>query len=184
MSNEEGYPEVTQSSRTVYRGRIVNLRVDTVRLPDGRTSEREIVEHRGAVAIAPVDDHDNIYLVRQFRKPIESYAVEIPAGTRDPDEDVLTCLRRELREETGLTAGRIDRLIGYYSAVGFCTEYIDIYLATQLSAGAATPDSDEDLDVLVMPVSEALSLLKDGQIVDAKTIIALLTLQAMRMGPK
>ena len=100
-------------------------------------TEREIVEHRGAVGIVPLGADGTVTLVPQFRKPVERMVVEIPAGTRDPGEDILVCLHRELREETGLAAGRVEKLAGYYSAIGFCTEYIEVYLATKLQAGAA-----------------------------------------------
>lgn len=151
---DEVSPELTIESHYVYRGRIVDLRVDTVRLPNGQTTVREIVEHRGAVAIVPLDDDGNVILVRQFRKPAERYLLEIPAGTRDPDEPMEVCLQRELREETGFAAGKVERLAGYYSAVGFCTEFIGVYLATDLRRGQAGPDEDEFIEVVPVPDME------------------------------
>lgn len=174
---EQASPEATIESEYVYRGRIVDLRVDTVRLPNGQTTKREIVEHRGAVAIVPLDDEGNVILVRQFRKPIERYVLEIPAGTRDPGEAVELCLHRELREETGLTAGHVERLVGYYSAVGFCTEFIEVFLATNLRRGQAGPDEDEFVEVQAVPAQEALAMVARGEIVDAKTIVGLLSLK-------
>lgn len=170
--------EVTVASEYLYRGRVVNLRLDTVRLPNGSTTKREIVEHRGAVAIVPLDEDGNVALVRQFRKPAERAILEIPAGTLDPNEDVSVCLHRELREETGLVAGKVERLAGYYSAVGFCTEFIEVYLATELSQGQAGPDEDEWLEVVWLPLAQAQDMVERGEIVDAKTIVGLLTLKA------
>ncbi|MHB1415564.1 MAG: NUDIX domain-containing protein [Chloroflexota bacterium] len=175
LEPEEG--EVTIYTERVYEGRILNLRVDTVRLPNGQTTKREIVEHRGAVGIMPIDDDGKVALVRQYRKPAERYTLEIPAGTLDPGEDVETCLHRELREETGLTASRVDQLASYYSAVGFCTEFMEVYLARDLQYGQAGPDEDESVEVLWMPLAEALDMVARGDIVDAKTIIALLTVK-------
>lgn len=177
MDNQQRKEE-TVSSQTIYKGRILNLRVDTVRLEDGKTSTREIIEHRGAVGIVPVDDEENVYLVRQYRKAIERSILEIPAGTREKDEDIETCLHRELKEETGLTAGKVERLTGYYSAVGFCNEYIEVFLATDLRNGTARPDEDEAVETVKMPLREAFALVEAGEIVDAKTIIALLYLRA------
>lgn len=170
--------EPTIASEYLYRGRILDLRLDTVRLPNGAHTKREIVEHRGAVGIVPIDTQGNVTLVRQFRKPIERSILEIPAGTRDADEGVETCLHRELREETGLVAAHVEPLVTYYSAVGFCTERMDLFLATGLSEGAAGADDDEFLQVLRMPLQDALALVERGEIVDAKTIIGLLLAKA------
>jgi len=170
--------EITTASRYVYRGRILNLRVDTVRLPDGHTTEREIVEHRGAVGIVPLDGAGNVTLVRQYRKPIERAILEIPAGTLDPGEDPATCLHRELREETGLSAGKVQHLATYYSAVGFCTEEMHVYLATDLQRGQPGPDEDEFVEVVPLPLVTALRMVERGEIVDAKTIIGLLAVKA------
>jgi ADP-ribose pyrophosphatase len=177
------YPQSDQTEKTIasevrYKGHILNLRLDTVCLPNGRTATREIVEHRGAVGIVPLDRQGNVILVRQFRKAIERSILEIPAGTREQGEDIEKCLHRELSEETGYTAGRIERLAGYYSAVGFCNEFIEIYLATDLSSGEADPDEDEFVDIVSIPLIEALRMLESGEIVDAKTFVGLLSLKA------
>jgi ADP-ribose pyrophosphatase len=171
-------PEQTIESHYLYRGRIVVLRVDTVRLPDGQTTKREIVEHPGAVAMLPLDEEGNVYFVRQYRKPAERYVLEIPAGTREPGEPVDVCLHRELREETGLLAGQVEKLAGYYSAIGFCTEFIEVFLVRQLSHGQAGPDADESIETVSVPLQEALAMVERGEIIDAKTIIGLLTLKA------
>ena len=170
--------ERTISSRLIYQGRIVNLRVDTVVLPSGRTSTREIVEHRGAVAMLAVDDQRRVLLVRQFRKPIERELLEIPAGTLDPGEDPLAAAHRELLEETGYTARRMERIAGFYSAPGFCTEYLHVYLATELTGGVAQPEEDEVLSVVPVPLEAAWAMVDRGEICDAKSLIGLLTLRA------
>jgi ADP-ribose pyrophosphatase len=167
-------PEPTIASQRVYEGRIVSLRVDEVRLASGQTRKREIVEHGGAVAIVAVDDQERVLLVRQFRKPVERFLLEIPAGTLEAGEDPDACARRELTEETGHTAARIERLLGFYSAPGFCTEYLHVYLATGLSEGAASPEEDESIELVREPISRALELIESGQIEDAKSQVGLL----------
>jgi ADP-ribose pyrophosphatase len=176
--------EPTVSSELIYRGRIVSLRVDEVRLPSGQIRRREIVEHGGAVAIVAIDDQDRALLVRQFRKPIEQFTLEIPAGTLEPGEDPEACAHRELLEETGYTAERIERLLGFYSAPGFCTEYLHVYLATGLREGAATPEEDESIELVREPVSGALDLIASGRIQDAKSQVGLLAYLAGRAQQK
>ncbi|MHB1131444.1 MAG: NUDIX domain-containing protein [Chloroflexota bacterium] len=178
MGENKQAPEVTVDSHYAYRGRIIDLRLDTVRLPNGKTTTREIIEHRGAVAMVPLDDEGNVLLVRQFRKPAERYVLEIPAGTREADEPVAECLHRELREETGFSADQVERLAGYYSAVGFCTEFIEVYLATGLRPSAGQADEDEFIELVKVPLGEALAMVGRGEIVDGKTIIGLLSVQA------
>jgi ADP-ribose pyrophosphatase len=174
-------PEPTISSERIYRGRIVSLRVDEVRLASGQTRKREIVEHGGAVAIVAIDDQERVLLVRQFRKPVERSLLEIPAGTLEEGEDPDSCARRELLEETGHTAERVERLFGFYSAPGFCTEYLHLYLATGLSQGAASPEEDESIELVREPVSRALELIESGQIEDAKSQVGLLAYLAHRL---
>ncbi len=166
--------EPTISSHPIYKGRIVSLRVDEVRLANGQIRQREIVEHGGAVAIVAVDDQDRVLLVRQFRKPVERFLLEIPAGTLEDGEEPDACARRELIEETGHTAERVERLVGFYSAPGFCTEYLHVYLATGLREGAASPEEDESIELVREPVSRALELIESGQIQDAKSQVGLL----------
>jgi len=173
-------PEPTLSSQQIYRGRIVSLRVDEVRGASGRTRRREIVEHGGAVAIVAIDDQERVLLVRQFRKAVERFLLEIPAGTLEAGEEPEACARRELIEETGCTAGRLERLLGFYSAPGFCTEYLHVYLATGLTEGAASPEEDEALELVREPVARALELVESGQIEDAKSQVGLLAYLARR----
>ncbi|GAI27811.1 unnamed protein product, partial [marine sediment metagenome] len=127
--------EKTLSSQLVYEGRAVKLRVDTVKMPSGRETTREIVEHSDCVAIIAIDASDNVLLVNQFRKPVEKELLEIPAGGIEPDEDPVAAVCREMQEETGYLPGKVERLGGFYSSPGYCTEYLHLYLATDL-----TPD--------------------------------------------
>jgi len=124
--------EKTLSSQLIYDGRAVRLRVDTVRMADGRETSREVVEHSDCVAIVAVDADNNVLLVRQFRKPIEKELLEIPAGGIDPGEDPVTAVRRELQEEIGYLPNKVERLGGFYSTPGYCTEYLHLYLAADL----------------------------------------------------
>ena len=174
-------PERTISSRRIYDGRILNLRVDTVELPDGKTSTREIVEHRGAVALVVLDGERNVLLVRQYRKPLERYMVEIPAGTLEPGEAPDRCAEREIQEETGFAARSFERLGGFYSAPGFCTEYLHLYLATDLVPSALSGDDDECIELVRMPFDQALALIVSGEICDSKSVAGLL-LAARRLG--
>jgi ADP-ribose pyrophosphatase len=171
--------ETTTSQEYVYFGRILNLRVDTVRLDSGMPARREIVEHRDAVVIvaqdsAPLDGKGNVLLVRQFRKPTEQELYELPAGVMDEGESPEEAARRELSEETGLTADSLAHLCSFYSAPGFTTEYMHLYAAGKLRPLASPPDEDEDIETLWLPLADALQMIDTGEIRDAKTIIGLL----------
>lgn len=167
-------PETTITSQHVYRGRILSLRLDTVRLENGRTTEREIVEHRGAVGIVALDERDHVLLIRQFRQAVEGELLEIPAGTLEVNEEPLVCARRELEEETGYRAGHIEPLGGFYSSPGFCTEYMHLYLARELRPGHLAPAEDEVIASIKVPLAEAVGMIGRGQIRDAKSIVGLL----------
>jgi ADP-ribose pyrophosphatase len=167
-------PEQTISSRTIYEGRIISLRVDDVDLGDGRRSVREIVEHPGAVAILVLTEQDELVLVRQYRKAAEQFTLEIPAGTLGKGEDPLACAARELREETGFSAHTIRQICSFYTAVGFCTELMYMFLATGLTAGAQAFDEDEDIEVQTVPVAKAVEMINNGVIVDSKTVAGVL----------
>ncbi|GAI62454.1 unnamed protein product, partial [marine sediment metagenome] len=137
--------EKTLSSQLIYDGRVVKLRVDTVRMPSGRETRREIVEHRDCVAIVAVDADDNVLLVKQFRKSVEKELLEIPAGGIDPGEDPVTTVRREMQEETGYLPGKVEKLGGFYSSPGFCTEYLHLYLATDLTPSPLYAEDTESI---------------------------------------
>ncbi len=165
--------EIPLESRRVYEGRILNLRVDTVRLPSGGTALREIVEHRGAVAIVPVLADGRVVLVRQFRYAVGQVSLEIPAGTLEPGEDPLTCARRELEEETGYQAARWERLGSIWPTPGYSTEEIILFIARDLTPGPARPEFDEALSVATMSWPELWEAIEGGRLRDAKTIVAL-----------
>ena len=166
--------EKTLSSRLIYDGQIVKLRVDTARMPGGRETRREIVEHRDCVAIVAIDANDNVLLVNQFRKPVEKELLEIPAGGIDPGEDPVTAVRREMQEETGYLPQKVERLSGFYSTPGYCTEYLHLYLATDLIPSQLYAEDTEGIKLVRVPVSQIPSLIASGKICDAKSIAGLL----------
>jgi len=166
-------------SRRIYTGRVVRLDVDTVRFPDGPTGQLELIRHPGAAAIVPcVSDppgaDPTILLIRQYRYATGGQLWEIPAGTLDPGEDPEACARRELLEETGVTAARLERLTSIWTTPGFTTEVIHLYLATGLTTGEPSRERDEFIDVEPQPLSRVLELIRGGEIRDAKTVAAIL----------
>ena len=166
--------------RPVYRGRIVDLSVDTVRFPDGSVGQLEFIRHSGAAAVLPVLDDPaapdpRILLIRQYRYAAGGHLLEVPAGRPDrPGEDWEDCARRELEEETGLIAGRLVPLTTIYTTPGFCDERIHLFLALDLREGRVSLDHDEFLEPVVLPLSEALARIRAGEITDAKTVCTLL----------
>lgn len=171
------------STERVYTGRIVNLNVDTVAFPDGSTGKLEMLRHPGASAVVPflddpAADDPRIILIRQFRHAAEGDMWEIPAGRLDPGEAPEACALRELREETGYSASECRRLVTIYTTPGFTDERIHLFLATGLRAGDHAREADEFVEVHEVRWSEALRLLEEGQISDAKTLSALLFTEA------
>ncbi len=167
--------EETLSSQLIYKGQTVKLRVDAVKMPGGRETTREIVEHPDCVAIIAIDANDNVLLVNQFRKPVGKELLEIPAGGIEPDEDPLAAVCRELREETGYLPRKVERLGGFYSAPGYCTEYLYLYLATDLTPSQLYAEDTEGIRLSRVPVNQIPSLIVSGGICDAKSIAGLLT---------
>ena len=167
--------EKTLSSQPIYEGRAVKLRVDTVQTTSGRETTREIVEHADCIAVVVVDDDNNVLLVKQFRKPVEKELLEIPAGGIDPGEDTETAVCRELREEIGYLPQRLKCLGGFYSAPGYCTEYLYLYLATDLIPSQLFAEDTEGIEVVRVPISQIPGLITSGRICDAKSIAGLLT---------
>ncbi len=165
--------------RTVYKGRCVGFNVDDVRLPNGRLAKREYLDHHGAVGVLPFLDRRTVILVRQFRYPVGRVTLEIPAGKLDAGESHLTCVKRELREETGYTARRIRHLIDYWPTPAFSNELLRLYTAEGLSPGRHSPDNDEFIEAVAVPLREALSLVRLGRIRDSKTVIALLAARGL-----
>ncbi len=173
--------ERTIKSEWIYKGKVINLKVDEVELPDGNKSRREIVVHRGAAAIVPVDEEGNIFMVRQYRKPVEKELLEIPAGTLEEGEDPLECAKRELVEETGFAGKRFHLLASFYSTPGFTTEKLYVYLAEGLYREKGEMDFDEFIEVEKIPLENLFSMVMEGKIEDAKSIIGiLLTYQKLK----
>ena len=167
--------EILSDRQRKFDGLIIHVDHLTAKLPNGKTAPREIVVHKGASAVVPVDDQGNVYLVRQFRSPLERVTLEIPAGKLDFErEDHLEAARRELKEETGFTAANWRHLNDMATTPGFCTEVIALYLATGLSAGDTDFDEDEFLNLVKMPLKDAVELCMKGEIQDSKTICGLL----------
>ncbi len=174
--------EETVSSQLIYEGRAVKLRVDTVRMPSGREATREIVEHSDCVAIIAIDADDSVLLVNQFRKAVEKELLEIPAGGIDPGEDPETTVRREMQEETGYLPRKVERLGGFYSTPGYCTEYLYLYLASDLVPSSLQAEDTEGIKLVRVPISQIPSLITSGSICDAKSIAGLLTFLEYREG--
>jgi ADP-ribose pyrophosphatase len=164
--------EKTVERKLVYEGRIINLRVDKVLLPNGREALREIVEHPGAVAVIPVLPDGRIVLVRQFRKPVEEALLEIPAGKLEKEENPETCAMRELEEETGFRAGKLEKIFKFFPSPGFSDECIHLFKAAELQKGKMNPEHDELIETVILTPSEIVKLIEEGKIKDGKTIIA------------
>jgi len=162
--------ERTLESTQIYEGRLVNLRVDKVVLPGGRETTREIVEHSDCVAIVAIDAEDNVILVRQFRHAVARELLEIPAGGIEPGEEPLQGALRELEEEIGYIAGRMERLGGFYSSPGYSTEFLHLFLATKLSPSPSRAQKDEIIEVVPIPLKQVRSLITSGELRDAKSI--------------
>ncbi len=174
-------------TRRAYSGRIISLDVDRVKFPDGSEGELEMIRHPGASAIVPFlsdpsGEDPQILLIRQYRYAAEQFLYEIPAGRLEGAEDPETCARRELQEETGCTAQRVERLITIYTTPGFTDEKIHLFMATGLTRGESAREHDEFIEVEAKALSEVLMMIEDGEIVDSKTIVAILFAAGYRIG--
>lgn len=179
--------DATLASRRIYTGRVINLDVDRVRFPDGSEGELEMIRHPGASAVVPFlsdpqGEDPQVLMIKQYRYAADSFVFEIPAGRRDEGEDPIMCARRELLEETGCTAGRVEPLTTIHTTPGFTDERIDLFMAWELTHGEVKRDRDEFMEVQSYRLSEVLEMIKGGQITDGKTVVALLYTAGFRLG--
>ena len=161
------------SEKDIFDGRVFKVKVRQIETPEGKLSSRELVFHNGGACVLPIDDEQNVYLVKQFRSPFERVLLEAPAGKIDPGEEPLTTATREITEETGLTAADIEPIGTMIATPGYCSEIIYLYIATGLTFVGGEPDPSEYLSTVKMPLAEALELADKGEIEDAKTLIAI-----------
>ena len=174
---DEALIEKGIDSEKIFDGNLLHVLRDTVRLPNGKTATREWIKHPGASSVIPLLEDGSVILVRQYRYPVGKVTLEVPAGKLDaPDEDPMICATRELSEETGYTADRIEKLTTIATTVGFSNEYIHLYAATGLHAGSQHTDDDEFINVVKVPLKEAVQMVWDGKIIDAKSVISILML--------
>ncbi|SEN21946.1 NUDIX hydrolase [Paenibacillus sp. OV219] len=171
LEKTEQYREVTVKTEPIFEGKIISLQVDTVQLPNGGTATREIVRHPGAAAVLALID-DKMLVVEQYRKPMEKFQIEIPAGKLDAGEDPMVAAARELEEETGFRAGKLRPLSAFYTSPGFADEKLYIYIAEDLVKGESAPDEDEFLAVEAITFEQAQQYIREERISDAKTILA------------
>lgn len=171
--------ERTLNTEQIFAGKVISLQVDDVELPNGKTSKRELVKHPGAVAVIPVKEDNKIVMVEQYRKALEKSILEIPAGKLEAGEEPKICAERELEEETGYECAKMEWLISFYTSPGFADEIIHLYKATGLEKkeDPASTDEDEFVNVVEVSLEEAIQLIKDQKIHDAKTAYAVQYLQ-------
>ena len=162
------------SSETLLKGRAFSIRRDLLKTPDGRETKLDIIEHGGSVIIVPVDKDGNLLFVRQYRHAAGMDLLELPAGTLEKDEDPAGCAAREIREETGFAADKIEKIGDFYLAPGYSTEFMHVYLARELRPDPLEADADEFLSVETIPFAEAIQMAERGEIPDAKSLAALL----------
>lgn len=172
--NQQDFAEVQLQSSRIFEGKILNLRVDDVRLPNGKNATREIVEHNGAVCVVPVAEDGTVYMVRQFRYPFQETMLEIPAGKLDGDELPCAAANRELEEEVGVTAAELTYLGEIRPSVAYLTERIHVYLARGLTPTQQHLDEDEFLNIETYSLDALTGMILDGKISDAKTMAAIL----------
>jgi ADP-ribose pyrophosphatase len=167
------------SRQTVFAGRVIDVGVENHQMPDGRQSSFEIIRHPGGAAVLPVLPDGRVLLIRQFRPAIGEMIYEIPAGRLEPGESAQECAGRELMEEVGYSAAQIVSLGGFWSTVGFCDEYIHLFLGRDLTVTEQNLEPDEIIELCPMTFAEALEKVKDGEILDSKTLLALLLYQTL-----
>ncbi len=165
--------EVTHT-QTVYHGRVFDVRVDQLRLPNGNLHQMDIVQHNPAVTMIPFDQDGNVWFVRQFRHAADTHLLELPAGMLEKDEIPSSGAQREIREEIGMAATRLEEIGGFFLAPGYSTEYMHVFLARELIPDALPGDEDEDLEIVKIPVANIQDFIERGEIRDAKSLGALL----------
>jgi ADP-ribose pyrophosphatase len=168
------FEEKTVSSLYVFKGRALNLRIDSVHNADGNETTREIIEHDACVAVVALDANGDIILVRQYRKALERELLEIPAGGIDPGEDPEMAVKRELQEEIGYVPGKLEKMSGFYSSPGFCNEFLYLYLATELKASRLYADDTPGIITVRIKPRQIKRLIGSGEICDSKSIAGLL----------
>ena len=161
-------------SKTAFQGRAVSLRIDRIRKKSGEETTREIVWHADCIAVVVLDGRGNVIMEKQFRRPTEKALLEIPAGGIEYEEKPEDAVRRELQEEIGMLPGKMTRLGGFYAAPGYCTEYLHLYLAEDLTPSKLTAEDTDEIEIVSVPLSEVRDLIDSGQICDAKSIAGLL----------
>ncbi|HUW64174.1 MAG TPA: NUDIX hydrolase [Spirochaetia bacterium] len=171
--------EKSLSSEVHYRGKVLNLRVDEVELPNGNRAQREVVEYPGAVTVVALTGDGDVLLVRQYRHAVGEELLELPAGKLEPGEDPKSSAFRELVEETGFRAREMKLLLSFYTTPGFSTEQMHLFLATGLVPGSPDPDPDEFIAVERVPLGRAKEMIQEGLIRDAKSIVGLLAVEAI-----
>ena len=165
-------------SEKLLDGRAFRIRRDYLKTPDGRTAKYEIVEHSGSVIMLPIDAEGNLLFVRQYRHAAGLDLLELPAGTRDGDEPYEVCAAREMREETGMAAASLERIADFYLAPGYSTEYMAVFLATDLRSDPLQADADEFLQLVRIPIRKAIEMAQRGKMPDAKSLAALFVAQS------
>jgi ADP-ribose pyrophosphatase len=173
------------SSKLAFKGKVFNVFTDTLIEPTGHRNTRDIIRHNGSVVILAVDEAKNpadpdVILERQYRHAAGQFLIELPAGSRNPGETPLAAAKREMIEETGYRAKKWSMLLRYFASPGFLAEWMQIYLARDIREGVATPEADEQIEIIRMPLSHALKLIADGKIHDGKTLVGLLLFDAAR----
>lgn len=167
------HEEKTMRTDKIYEGKVLNLKIDTVELPDKKYSKREIIEHPGSVAIIAITDDNCLVLVKQYRKAAESFLYEIPAGRLEVNEEPKETAIRELREETSLEAGKLDYISEFYTSPGYCNEKVHLFLARDIYPVEADPEPDEFIEKTKIKIDDLIDMVNKGEIVDSKTIIGI-----------
>jgi ADP-ribose pyrophosphatase len=172
----------TVQSEKIFEGRVFNIRQDLVELPNGKLARIDLVEHMDSVTIVPLDEEGRVWFARQYRHPTGGELLELPAGVLEPGEEPEDCALREVREEIGMSAGQIRKVGEFYLAPGYSTEFMHVFLAKDLKDDPLTPDEDELISIVQIPLEDTYSMIHSGQIKDAKTIAALFLIRPL-IGP-